>query len=88
MEQKDKISARVVILPEFYNDRTKSTINLKEFYGDWYKFDGQELDVSVYSESKLDKEGKIKDITYFYRLPNGTLKLIPKKYCKIIYEFL
>lgn len=88
MENKDRISARVVILEEFLNEKTKSIVNLKEYYSDWYSFDGKELDVSLYSESFINKEKTEKEVTYFYRLPNGAVKLIPKRHCKIIYEFL
>ena len=86
--EKDRIVARVVILQEFYNDKTKSMVDLKEYYSDWYSFDGKEIDVYKYSESKLNKEGTLKDMTYYYKLPNGMVKLIPKKHCKVVYEFL
>lgn len=83
-----KIAARVIILPEVLNDKTNTKMDLKEYYGDWYSFDGKELDVSLYSESYLDKEKTKKEITYFYKLPNNQIKLIPKRHCKIVYEFL
>lgn len=83
-----KIAARVIILPEVLNDKTNTKMDLKEYYGDWYSFDGKELDVSFYSESYLDKEKTKKEITYFYKLPNNQIKLIPKRHCKIVYEFL
>ena len=83
-----KIAARVIILPEVLNDKTNTKMDLKEYYGDWYSFDGKELDVSIYSESYLDKEKTKKEITYFYKSPNNQIKLIPKRHCKIVYEFL
>ena len=88
MSYNDRISARVVILEEYQNEKTNNILNLKEYYGDWYSFDGKELDVSVYSESYTNKEKTEKEITYFYRLPNKSIKLIPKKHCKVVYEFL
>lgn len=88
MDNQDKIAARVVILPEFFNEKTKSMMDLKEFYSEWYKFDGKELDVSVYSESFIDKEKTKKEITYFYRMPDRSIRLIPSRHCKIVYEFL
>ena len=57
-----KIAARVIILPEVLNDKTNTKMDLKEYYGDWYSFDGKELDVSFYSESYLDKEKTKKEI--------------------------
>lgn len=83
-----RTAARIIILPEVFNEKTNSNMDLKEYYGDWYNFDGKELDVSVYSESFLDKEKTKKETTYFYKLPNNTIKLIPKKHCKVVYEFL
>ena len=88
MENKDRIAARIVILPEVYNEKTKNNMDLKEFYGEWYNFDGKELDVSVYSESYIDKEKKQKEITYFFRMPDKSIRLIPKRHCKVVYEFL
>ena len=88
MENKDRIVARVTILPEFFNEKTNNNVNLKEYYGDWYNFEGEELDVCLYSESFLNKEKTIKEITYYYKLPNNTVKLVPKKHCKVVYEFL
>lgn len=83
-----RIAARIVILPEVYNDKTKSMMDLREYYGNWYNFDGKELDVSLYSESFIDKEKKQKEVTYFYKDPVNGIKLIPKKHCKVVYEFL
>lgn len=88
MENKDKIVARVIILPEFFNDRTNSKMDLKEYYSDWYPFGDKEIDVCLYSESFIDKEKTKKDVTYYYRLPNNSVKLIAKKHCKVVYEFL
>ena len=82
-----RVAARVIILPEVFNEKTKSMMNLREFYGDWYDFNDKEIDVSLYSESYLDKEKKQKETTYFYKSPKG-IKLIPKKHCKVVYEFL
>lgn len=88
MEPKDRIAARIIILEQYYNEKTKNNVNLKEYYGDWYSFDGKELDVSIYSESFTNKEKTEKDVTYFYRSPQFGTKLIPKKHCKVVYEFL
>ena len=89
MESKEKIVARVKILPEFLSEKHNTMVDLKSYYSDWYSFSEQkDLDVSLYSKSKLNKEGTLFDITYFYRLPDKSVKLIPKKHCKIIYEFL
>lgn len=88
MDSKDKIAARIIILPEVFNEKTKNNVDLKEFYGEWYKFDGKELDVSVYSESFIDKEKTQKETTYFFRMPDKSIRLIPKRHCKVVYEFL
>jgi len=87
MEDK-KIAARVVILPQILNEKTNSIVDLREYYGDWYSFDEKELDVYLYSESYLDKEKTKKEITYYHKLPTNQVKLIPKRHCKVIYEFL
>lgn len=84
----NKIAARIIILPEFFNEKTKSMVDLREYYGEWYGFNNEELDVSLYSTSYLDKEKKQKEVTYFYKLPNNSVKLIAGKHCKIVYEFL
>lgn len=86
--ENNRIVARVVILPEVFNEKTNSMMDLKEYYGDWYSFNNQELDVSLYSESYLDKEKTKKEVTYFYKLPDKQVKLIPKRHCKVVYEFL
>lgn len=83
-----KIAARIIIEPEFYDEKNKLKVNVREYYGDWYKFDNEQLDVSLYSISYLDKEKKETEKTYFYKLPNGSVKLIAGRHCKIIYEFL
>lgn len=88
MDNKDKIAARIVILPEILNEKTNSMMDLREYYGEWYSFKGEELDVSLYSESYLDKEKTKKEITYFYKSPKFGVKLIPRKHCKVVYEFL
>jgi hypothetical protein len=88
MENKDKIVARVKILPKYINEKTKNELDLREYYGDWYPFDETELDVYLYSQSFLNKEKTLKEVTYSYKLPNGQVKLIPGIHCKVVYEFL
>lgn len=88
MEIKDRVAARVIILPEVFNEKTKNIMDLKEYYSEWYKFDGKEIDVSIYSESFINKEKTEKEITYFYRMPDKSIRLIPRKHCKVVYEFL
>jgi hypothetical protein len=84
----DRIVARVVILPEVFNEKTKSMMDLREYYGEWYPFNNKEIDVCLYSESFLDKEKIKKEVTYFHKLPSKEVKLIPKKHCKVVFEFL
>lgn len=88
MNNNDKIAARVTILPEFYDEKRKTMVNLKEYYEEWYSFNEKEIDVCIYSESFINKEKTLKEVTYYYRLPDNRLKLIPKKHCKVIFEFL
>lgn len=88
MDNKEKIVARVIILPKFFNEKTNNELDLREYYGDWYSFDEKELDVFLYSESFLNKEKTLKEVTYYYKLPSGQVKLIPRKHCKVVYEFL
>ncbi len=83
-----KTAARVKILKEYFEPKTKQNVNLVEFYGDWYKFNGQEIDVFVVSESWLDKAKTIKDFTYGYESEDGKVRFIPKKHCEIVYQFL
>ena len=88
MDNKEKIAARVIILPKYFNEKTNNELDLNEYYGEWYPFGDKEIDVHFYSESFLNKEKTLKEITYSYKLPNGQVKLIPRKHCKIVYEFL
>lgn len=88
MESKERIAARIIILKEYYNEKTKNIENLQQFYGEWYEFNDKELDVYLYSESYTNKEKTQKDITYYYKSPQFGTKLIPRKHCKIVYEFL
>jgi hypothetical protein len=88
---KKRIVARVKILDEYFEPKFNKNIELKEFYKDWYPFNGQELDVFLYSESFIDRERKQKVQTYGYEFSNGTfsqVKLIPAKHCELIYKFL
>ena len=84
----DRIVARVIILPEVLNEKTNSMMDLREYYGEWYPFNGKEIDVSLYSESYLDKERTKKEITYYHKLPDKQVRLIPKRHCKVVFEFL
>ncbi len=86
---KNRIAARVKILSEYFEPKYNKMVDVREFYETWYDFTGKELDVSIFSESWMNKEKTIKGITYAY-YPNETSepKLIPDKHCEIVYKFL
>lgn len=87
MENK-RIAARVKIPLEYFEPKLGKNINLAEFYGEWYKFDGKELDVFVVSESWIDKAKTIKNLTYGYEDTEGKVRFIPEKHCEMVYKFL
>lgn len=88
MENK-KTAARVKILTEYFEPKYNKMVDIKDFYKEWYSFNGQELDVSLFSESWMNKEKTIKNITYAYYMDGSNEpKLIPEKHCSIVYKFL
>ncbi len=84
----NKIDARVTILNEWLDPKNNKMVDLHQFYGEWYSFDGKELDVSIVKSHLPESERKEKPSSYYYKLPNGSMKLIPMAHCNVVHEFI